>query len=573
MFLKAFYIKSYIPAIAILISNEHEFETAYLLYLEAIKSNKFNPFIVLFQHSNYHNQINDPNNSLVCKLKKHNIPYFEFINSIAHKDILQSQQCKLFITFSPYTDTYPKDLWELLLGKKIIYVPYGPLVCYVNYSNSFYDHCSIIFLDNEYVYENFCLLKGADWVKRCENIGFLGFQAWNIKRTNTILQTNFKLKVLITEHWTRLWDDPDPGSTKKTGYCKFEKYAEIYLKLPPLFPEICFTFRPHPYMFENLINTNAISRSFKDEFITNFTSFPNAIYDHASSDFNSIIFDFDALISSGISAWCQFAATNKPVLMLLENTEEEAGLNLYGENITRSHYRGYSDLDIVNFISEVIIKGSDPNKQIRDKIFESFIKSKCCASKLIIDCIENRGTIKNYLSIALDDDLTNHILKKYKIFHRVSPNTVTLLGLMLNFVIFYCIIEGLFFLSALLLIIRYLADCLDGGIARMYNKKSKFGGFLDTLSDNILLFLSVFAILLLYKVPFGLLISITITFANIVIMFSNNSLVDHSGIKADVKKSLSKSLYVFLVNNSFLLFIFKIIIIYLSRYFSFADFS
>jgi cardiolipin synthase len=181
--------------------------------------------------------------------------------------------------------------------------------------------------------------------------------------------------------------------------------------------------------------------------------------------------------------------------------------------------------------------------------------------------------MKNYLSIALDDDLTNYILKKYKFFHRVSPNTVTLLGLLLNFVIFYCIVEGLFFVSALLLIIRYLADCLDGGIARMYNKKSKLGGFLDTVSDNILLFLSSYAIFLLYKVPFGLLISLSITFTNIVIMYSNNSLVDHWGIKGDVKKSLCKSIYVFLVNNSFLLFIFKIIIIYLSRYFSFADFS
>jgi hypothetical protein len=382
-------------SIAILICDEHEFEKAYMLYLEALDSNKFNPFIVLYHRSNYHNQINASNNSLVSKLKKQKIPYCEFINSITHEDIGQLQKCELFITFSPYVDTYPKGLWGLLLGKKIIYVPYGPLVSYVNYNNSFYDHCSIIFLDNEYVYENFTLLKGGDWAERCENIGFLGFQTRNIEHTNTTSlppskKTNFKFKVLITEHWTKLWDDPDPGSTKKTGYCKFEKYAEIYLKFPALFPQICFTFRPHPYMFDNLINNNSISRSFKDEFITNFTSFPNATYDYASSDFNSIIFDFDALISSGISAWCQFAATNKPVLMLLENIEEEAGLNLYGENITRSHYRACSELDLVNFISDVVIKGIDPNAQVRNKIFKSFIQSKYCASKLIIASIENR---------------------------------------------------------------------------------------------------------------------------------------------------------------------------------------
>lgn len=172
--------------------------------------------------------------------------------------------------------------------------------------------------------------------------------------------------------------------------------------------------------------------------------------------------------------------------------------------------------------------------------------------------------MKNYLSVALDDELTSYVLAKYKIFSKVSPNSVTLLGLFLNFIIFYCIINRFFFISSLLLFIRYLADCLDGGIARMYNKKSKLGGFLDTVSDNVLLFLSAFAIFLLYGLPFGLLISISITLLNIAIMYNNNSIVDHSGIKSVEKNTFSKSVYVFLVNNSYLLFVFKILMIYSS---------
>jgi phosphatidylglycerophosphate synthase len=176
--------------------------------------------------------------------------------------------------------------------------------------------------------------------------------------------------------------------------------------------------------------------------------------------------------------------------------------------------------------------------------------------------------MKNYLTISLDDELTGYILNKYKFFSKVSPNTITFIGLLLNFIIFYCIIKGLFFVSSLLLLVRYLADCLDGGIARMYNKKSRLGGFLDTVSDNVLLFLSSFAILLLYSAPHGLLISIAITLTNLTIMYRNNSLVDHSGIKGNDKKSFFKSLYVFLVNNSYLLFFFKIVMIYFSLYYS-----
>jgi hypothetical protein len=376
--------------IGILVSSEHEFEKAYVLYRELNKNSKYSPSIILYQISNYHNQLNAANNSLIEKLERFKVRYMKFSNSNDSEVITQLQKCEFYITFGPYVDTYPLGLWKLLHDKKIIYVPYGPLVNYVNYNNPFYDYCWILFVDSNYVFEQFRKLKGDDWVRRCENIGFLGFNTRIFDREDKNLKTNFKFKILITEHWTRLWEDPDPGSTKKTGYCKFEKYAETYLRLPLIFPEVFFIFRPHPYMFENLVNSNVIGKDFKDNFIRKFSSLPNAVYDDASCDFDSIIFGVDALISSGISAWCQFAATNKPALMLLDSPMDDDGLNIYGKSITLGHYRASSDEEIIDFISEVIIRGHDQMTQTRKEIFESLVLRKNCASEAIIACIESR---------------------------------------------------------------------------------------------------------------------------------------------------------------------------------------
>ena len=98
--------------------------------------------------------------------------------------------------------------------------------------------------------------------------------------------------------------------------------------------------------------------------------------------------------------------------------------------------------------------------------------------------------ILKILEIRLDDKLTAYILDHFSLFKFISPNLITISGLIMNFLILYYIIMGNIIVSSVLLILRYLADCLDGGVARKYNKKSKIGGVLDTWSDTILIYIS-----------------------------------------------------------------------------------
>ena len=171
--------------------------------------------------------------------------------------------------------------------------------------------------------------------------------------------------------------------------------------------------------------------------------------------------------------------------------------------------------------------------------------------------------IDELLKLRLDDKGTEFILGRAHIFSRVSPNIITLAGFVLNFGIYYLVISDQFWSAALALVFRYFADCLDGGVARKYNKKSKVGGLLDTISDAALIYLSVLSLFIIYKLPGGYYASVFIVAAHLYVIYKLESLIDHAGIKG--YGSLANTIYAFFVNNSFILFGMYIIMIYYSR--------
>ena len=54
---------------------------------------------------------------------------------------------------------------------------------------------------------------------------------------------------------------------------------------------------------------------------------------------------------------------------------------------------------------------------------------------------------------------------------------------MLNYTWFIFLYNGSKWIGLILFIVRLICDCLDGMVARKYDKKTKLGGFLDTLGD------------------------------------------------------------------------------------------
>ena len=105
----------------------------------------------------------------------------------------------------------------------------------------------------------------------------------------------------------------------------------------------------------------------------------------------------------------------------------------------------------------------------------------------------NVAYLSKFLTINLDLSVTVLCIKKLKFLAYIHPNVITCFGIALNFIILQQSHNPniIFYLC---LALRYLADCLDGGVAREYGKSSRLGGFLDTASDNILIFIVVFSL-------------------------------------------------------------------------------
>ncbi len=70
-----------------------------------------------------------------------------------------------------------------------------------------------------------------------------------------------------------------------------------------------------------------------------------------------------------------------------------------------------------------------------------------------------------------------------RLLKNVPPNVITLFGLVFPVVFFVCILHKLY-AWALVAVLLNAVDMLDGLVARMQNKVSAFGGFLDSTIDR-----------------------------------------------------------------------------------------
>jgi CDP-diacylglycerol--glycerol-3-phosphate 3-phosphatidyltransferase len=68
---------------------------------------------------------------------------------------------------------------------------------------------------------------------------------------------------------------------------------------------------------------------------------------------------------------------------------------------------------------------------------------------------------------------------------RISPNTLTVVGLLLNFLTAAVIGGGYLFASGVLLLFAGIFDMADGALARVKNATSQFGDFLDATLDRL----------------------------------------------------------------------------------------
>tara|TARA_B110001469_G_C9565347_1_gene280386 strand:- start:221 stop:736 length:516 start_codon:yes stop_codon:yes gene_type:complete len=155
--------------------------------------------------------------------------------------------------------------------------------------------------------------------------------------------------------------------------------------------------------------------------------------------------------------------------------------------------------------------------------------------------------------IKLDDLIgNNEFILKY--FKNISPNIITLVGIVSNLIIYYLIKNQYIFLGNILLIFRCLCDIMDGIVARRYKKTSALGGYLDTLNDFIITIIYSYIIGNYFINDRRIFYSFVTLVGSIYMYIMRNSLSDHSNIKQP-SNNITDKIITFFANNSIITYL------------------
>lgn len=145
----------------------------------------------------------------------------------------------------------------------------------------------------------------------------------------------------------------------------------------------------------------------------------------------------------------------------------------------------------------------------------------------------------------------------------VYPNTITLLGMIVNyFLYYYYFVKKNIGVLSFLIIFRMLLDNLDGIVARHFNKTSKLGGFYDSITDSVFTYIISYIILHKFKVKYSLYISIALALIQLGYLICFDGLFLHSNMeKIDESKVVLTIIPNLITNNTYFVGLILILLI------------
>ena len=183
---------------------------------------------------------------------------------------------------------------------------------------------------------------------------------------------------------------------KKLDISNFLKYSELFLKLPRLYPQIDFIFRPHPLLFPNLLDHKIWTKQEIEDYIKRISSFNNVVYDTSDNYFDKFV-NSDAMIHDCGSFIAEYLYTKKPCCYMMKTKESTyEGLIPFGKKCMDNHYHALSEEDIMAFIDDIVVGGKDKLRRIREEFVEKELKINYPnSSRFFVDYIANQLKRKN----------------------------------------------------------------------------------------------------------------------------------------------------------------------------------
>ncbi len=270
----------------------------------------------------------------------------------------------------PYDVSYYKYSLENIINLNI-------LPCCVNYAfyRAKYERIKLIsklvyslywkvFTETKYnhdEFENYCKNK----TKHCALVGYCkmdDFKDYENMKSD-------KKTILIAPHHS-----VEGGFNDILALSNFNKYSDLFLKLPDMYPDIDFIFRPHPALFLCLEKEEFWGKSKVDSYISEMKNKKNVVYDDNGNYFETFA-KSDGIIQDCGSYLVEYFYTEKPQCYMLKSEDDiENKFVKLGKKCLEHCYIAYDEKAIIDFIDNVIIKGDDPKQDARIEFARNEVK-------------------------------------------------------------------------------------------------------------------------------------------------------------------------------------------------------
>lgn len=157
------------------------------------------------------------------------------------------------------------------------------------------------------------------------------------------------------------------GNATPLSMGTFDQYADFFSRLPVMYPQVHWIFRPHPLLFWTMRSVGLWNDSDEEDYISKITAYNNVSY-VPEGDYHDFFVNSDALIQDSGSFIAEYHVVGHPQCYLLrDDTIERTQFNDFGREMLAQTYKAYSEQDIIDFIDNVVLAGNDPMKENRDK--------------------------------------------------------------------------------------------------------------------------------------------------------------------------------------------------------------
>lgn len=306
-------------------------------------------------------------NKILCSYDKGKKDFIDYSSTL---DIIYFDNPYDSVTHKFYTILY---LSQFALT---IYIPYG-YTGYLNFTVNVYATLAYSLLWNICVenQNNYELIKSHQMAK-VENLNIAGYPKLD-SLAELLAQEQETIKkrkqIIIAPHHTLTLKD------FSLYLSNFVRLSEFFLKLPKLYPQIDFIFRPHPLLFTQIIRFKIYggednSQLFVKNYLQSIEQIPNMTYQEGGDYFKSFA-TADALIHDCGGFTAEWLYTDKPEAFIIESSKTiEREFTPFGKEMLNHLYLVSSEKDIIDFIDSVVLQGQDSMKHSRVAFAQKYIR-------------------------------------------------------------------------------------------------------------------------------------------------------------------------------------------------------